>query len=135
MRRKSEIRSSISFRSQGHHPSIPVSFQLSESQQSAAGPRWAEARDDANPLKHRGRALQQRVIWLNIPAVLRVRSPAIDSCNQPQAQNLRLLGNNLVLTLGCHDLQLGSFSPVRSVPELLSKHLSVRPGLVGGRIS
>lgn len=62
------------------------------------------------PPKAQGRALQQRVIWLNIPAVLRVRSPAIDSCNQLRAQKLRLLGNNLVLTLSCHDLQVGSFS-------------------------
>lgn len=78
---------------------------------------------------------------LNMPTVTRVRSPAVDSCNQPQARNLWLLGNNLDLTLRLSQPPTWVFLPVRSVPdaslggEPLSKHLSVRPGLVGGRIS
>lgn len=35
-------------------PSISVSFPLSQPQQSTAGPRWAEARDDARPLTVHG---------------------------------------------------------------------------------
>lgn len=150
LRRKSAIRSSISSRCQGHHPSIPVNCHLSQPQQSTAAPGGQRPAMMPTPLQHTGWALQQGVTYntrggpcnmLNKPTVTRVRSPAIDSCNQPQARNLRLLGNNLDLTLRLSRPPAWVFLPVRSVPdaslggEPLSKHLSVRPGLVGGRIS
>ena len=162
LRRKSAIRSSISSRCQGHHPSIPVNCHLSQPQQSTAAPGGQRPAMMPTPLQHTGWALQQGVTYstwggpcngvtyntrggpcnmLNKPTVTRVRSPAIDSCNQPQARNLRLLGNNLDLTLRLSQPPAWVFLPVRSVPdaslggEPLSKHLSVRPGLVGGRIS